>query len=175
MLRFRSSNRRWVFRVINWTCSDGGGSVVVMSRRLGKAAAGFAYPPDIPGAYRQSDKIARCLSATMSRQSTSAPRTTQIITLLEYVYRGLTMGLPVSPGAYTTWQLQCHIRLMMCGSEIWRTGEAYVLSQIHPTYNNIAKIITGLPKWPPMRFLLAEAGLPSPPHTSLAKNMRSGC
>lgn len=35
-----------------------------------------------------------------------------------------------------------------------------IISQIGPAYNSIAWLITGLPKWTPRRFLLAEAGLP---------------
>lgn len=51
------------------------------------------------------------------------------------------------------------ITAMMWGSEIWWTGAAHILFQLNPAYNTIVRIITGLPKWTPIKFLLAEAYL----------------
>ncbi|KAL0630760.1 hypothetical protein Q9L58_010392, partial [Maublancomyces gigas] len=47
------------------------------------------------------------------------------------------------------------------GSEIWWTGATHIISQLGPTYHNIARCIKGLPKWTWIPPLLREAGLPS--------------
>lgn len=49
---------------------------------------------------------------------------------------------------------------MLRGSEAWWTGAQHILGQLATAYNTMARIITGLPKWTPMRFLLQEAGMP---------------
>lgn len=60
---------------------------------------------------------------------------------------------------------QWHYTSIAISALIWDTGirwigAAQILSQLSPAYNTIARIITGLPKWTPIKFLLAEAGLP---------------
>lgn len=51
----------------------------------------------------------------------------------------------------------------------WWTGAAHLLAWIAQVYTSIARAITGLPKWTPRRFLLAEAGLPPlDPHLDTA-------
>lgn len=49
---------------------------------------------------------------------------------------------------------------MLYGSEVWWTGAAHILGQTAATYNTIARIITGLPKWTALRLLHNEAGMP---------------
>lgn len=49
---------------------------------------------------------------------------------------------------------------MLWGSEAWWTDTQHIIGQLAPAYNTLAMIITGLPKWTPLHFLLQEAGLP---------------
>lgn len=77
----------------------------------------------------------------------------------------ITKRKGASPNALHQLAISTVVPAMLWGSEIWWTGATHILSQLSPAYNTIARIITGLPKWTPLRFLLAEAGLP-PPWTS---------
>lgn len=49
---------------------------------------------------------------------------------------------------------------ILWGSEIWWTGAPHLTSCMAPAFNTIPRIITGRPKWTPLRKLLPEAGLP---------------
>lgn len=52
-----------------------------------------------------------------------------------------------------------HTATLPAGSEVWWTGTRHIIDQVAPTNNTLARFITGLPKWTPLRFLLGEAGL----------------
>lgn len=52
------------------------------------------------------------------------------------------------------------IPIQLWGSPVWWIGVVHVLHQISPTYNIVARHITGLPKWTPNSQLRSEAGLP---------------
>lgn len=49
---------------------------------------------------------------------------------------------------------------LMWGSEIWWTRATHILDQIYPSYNEIAPIITRLPKWTPYRNSLPMLACP---------------
>lgn len=76
-----------------------------------------------------------------------------------YLWR-ITEKKGASPEAINHLTHTATLSAMMWGSEVWWTGARHILNQISPTYNTLARIISGLPKWTPRRFLLAEAGLP---------------
>lgn len=50
--------------------------------------------------------------------------------------------------------------VLVCGSESWWTGAEHIPRLLGPTFNAMAKYITGIPTWTPIPLLLAEAGLP---------------
>lgn len=49
---------------------------------------------------------------------------------------------------------------LLYGAEAWWNGFRTILDHIAPTYHWIARLITGLPRYSQLRFLLKEAGLP---------------
>ncbi|KAL0630690.1 hypothetical protein Q9L58_010459 [Maublancomyces gigas] len=67
-----------------------------------------------------------------------------------------------SPGAIHYLATAITIPGMTWGSEIWWTGATHIISQLTPAYHNIARCITGLPKWTAIPALLSE-----PSHASL--------
>lgn len=66
----------------------------------------------------------------------------------------------VSPVAPHQLALSLTLPAILYGSEIWWTGAVHILSQITPMYNMMARPITGLPKWTPLRLGYPETGLP---------------
>lgn len=72
----------------------------------------------------------------------------------------ITQRKGVTPGSIHQIAHSLTIPTMLWGAEFWWTGAAHILSQLGPMYNNIARVVTGLPKWTPLPALLMEAGMP---------------
>lgn len=68
---------------------------------------------------------------------------------------------------------------MLWGSEIRWNGTCHILDRITLVYDQLARIITSLPQWTPLRFLYKEAGMPPLnmllDHMSQAYGVRTIC
>lgn len=52
------------------------------------------------------------------------------------------------------------IAALLWGSEIWWTGTQHTIDKLNTTYNQLVRLVTGLPRWSRIHLLLCAASLP---------------